>query len=147
MVKNPLANAGDTGDMSWIPGLGRSSGGGHGKPLQYSCLENPMDRGARWATVHRVTKSWTWLSNYACSHATLKWFALILHPAFKPDWLKWFLNYKRNLTRKTYTANSAGRSHRRHTRCPWGRGESCHFHCPAHFFNSQSQDETANRAG
>ena len=44
-----------------IHGLGRSSGGGHGKPLQYSCLEYPMDRGAWRATVHGVTKSWTWL--------------------------------------------------------------------------------------
>ena len=43
------------------PGLERSPGGGHGNPLQYSCLENPMDRGAWWATVHRVTKSQTWL--------------------------------------------------------------------------------------
>ena len=42
-----------------IPGLGRSPGGGHGSPLQYSCLANPMDRGAWKATVHRVTKSWT----------------------------------------------------------------------------------------
>ena len=47
VVKNPLANAGDTGDSGLIPGLGRSSGGGNGNPLQYSCLENPMDREAR----------------------------------------------------------------------------------------------------
>ena len=47
VVKNPLANAGDTRDMGSIPGLGRSSGGGNGNPLQYSCLENPMDREAR----------------------------------------------------------------------------------------------------
>ena len=46
-----------------IPGLGRSPGGGHSNPLQYSCLENPMDRGAWQATVHEVTKSWTQLSN------------------------------------------------------------------------------------
>ena len=45
--------------------LGRSPGGGYNNPLQYSCLENPMDRGAWWATVHRVTKSWTRLSNRA----------------------------------------------------------------------------------
>ena len=51
MVKNPPANAGDMRDMDWIPGSGRSPGGGHGNPLQYSCLENPMDRGAWWATV------------------------------------------------------------------------------------------------
>ena len=45
-VKNPPANAGDIGDVDSIPGLGRLPGGGHGNPLQYSCLENPMDRGA-----------------------------------------------------------------------------------------------------
>ena len=44
MVKNPHANAGDLGDLSWIPGSGRSPGGGHGNPLQYSCLENPMGK-------------------------------------------------------------------------------------------------------
>ena len=59
VVKNPPANAGDIRDTVFIPGLGRSPGGGHGNPLQYSCLENPMDRGAWWATVHGVTKSWT----------------------------------------------------------------------------------------
>ena len=58
VVKNPPANAGDIRDMSSISELGRSPGGGHGNPLQYSCLENPMDRGAWWATIHRVAKSW-----------------------------------------------------------------------------------------
>ena len=53
MVKNPPAN---TGDMDVIPGLGRSPGEGNGNPFQYSCLANPMDRGAWQATVHRVTK-------------------------------------------------------------------------------------------
>ena len=48
-------------DADLIPRLGRSPGGGHGNPLQYSCLENPVDRGASWATDHRVTKSQTWL--------------------------------------------------------------------------------------
>ena len=52
-------NAGESGDMDLIPGSGRSPGGGHGNLLQYFCLENPMDRGACWATVHRVAKSWT----------------------------------------------------------------------------------------
>ena len=52
MVKNPPANAGDEGDMGLIPVSGRSSGEGNGNPLQYSCLENPMDRGAWWVTVH-----------------------------------------------------------------------------------------------
>ena len=54
--KKPPANAGDAG---LIRGSGRSPGGGHGNPLQCSCLENPMDRGAWWAMVHRVTGSWT----------------------------------------------------------------------------------------
>ena len=58
VVKNPPANAGDIRDLGSIPGSGRSPGGGHGNPLQYSCLENPLD----WrATVHRVTKSQTQL--------------------------------------------------------------------------------------
>ena len=48
--------------MGSIPGSGRSPGGGSGNPLQYSCLENPMDRGPWWATVHGVAKSWTQLS-------------------------------------------------------------------------------------
>ena len=52
MVKNPLANAGNIRDVSLIPGPGRSPGGVQGNPLQYSCMENPMGRGAWWATVH-----------------------------------------------------------------------------------------------
>ena len=54
--KEPACNSGDTGDMGLIPGLGRSPGEGHGNPFQYSCLENPMDRGAWQATVHRVAE-------------------------------------------------------------------------------------------
>ena len=57
-VENLPANAGDTGDLDLIPGLGRSPGEGNGNPPQYSCLGNPVDRGAWWATVHGVTKSW-----------------------------------------------------------------------------------------
>ena len=53
----------NAGDLSSIPGSGRSPGEGNGNPLQYSCLENSMDRGAWWATVHGVTKSQTWLSD------------------------------------------------------------------------------------
>ena len=56
MVKNPPANAGVAGVIGSIPGSGRSPGGGHGNPLQDSCLENPMDRGAWWATVHGITE-------------------------------------------------------------------------------------------
>ena len=59
MVENPADNAGDSGDMSLIPGLGRSPGGENGNPLQYSCLENPMEGETWWATIHRLIKSWT----------------------------------------------------------------------------------------
>ena len=59
VVKNLPASAGDTRDAGLIPGLGRFPGGGPGNPLQYSCLENPMDRGAWWATVHGVAWSQT----------------------------------------------------------------------------------------
>ena len=58
-VKNPPANAGDSGDLGSIPGLGRSSGKGKGNPHQYSCLRNPMNGEAWWVTVHGVAKSWT----------------------------------------------------------------------------------------
>ena len=59
VVENSPANAGDIRDSGLILGLGRSPKGGNGKPLQYSCLENPMDIGAWQAMVHGVTKSWT----------------------------------------------------------------------------------------
>ena len=55
--KESACNAGDSGDVGSIPGSGRSPGGGHGNPLQSSCWENPIDRGAWWAAVHRVTES------------------------------------------------------------------------------------------
>ena len=61
MVKHLVYNAGDLGS---IPGSGRSSGEGSGNPLQYSCLENPMDGGAWWAIVQRVAKSWTRLNDF-----------------------------------------------------------------------------------
>ena len=69
VLKNPSANEGDIRDTGLIPGLGRSPGGGQGNPLQYSCLENPMDRGAWLARIHRVAKNETQLkglSMYAC---------------------------------------------------------------------------------
>ena len=65
VVKNPLANAGDEGDLGSIPGSGRSPGGRHGNPLQYSCLENLTDRVAWQSTVHGVTKSWTRLKRFS----------------------------------------------------------------------------------
>ena len=60
VVKNPSVNA---GDMALIPGLGRSPGGGNGNPLLYSCVGNPMDKGAWQAIVHGVTKNWRQLSD------------------------------------------------------------------------------------
>ena len=74
MVKNLPANAGDIRDVGSIPGAGRSPGGGHGNLLQYSCLENPVDRGTWWAAVRRVAQSQTQLkqlSMYACIYYTL----------------------------------------------------------------------------
>ena len=69
MVKNPLANAGDTRDSGLIPGMGRFPRVGNGNPLQYSCLENFMDRGAWRATVHGVAKSRVLLSTHAYTHS------------------------------------------------------------------------------
>ena len=63
-VKKPLINA-DVRDMSLIPGLGRSPGGGHGNPLHCAWLENPMDRGTWWAIAHRVAKSCTWWKQFS----------------------------------------------------------------------------------
>ena len=68
VVKNPPASA---GDMGLIPGLGRCPGIGNGNLLQYSCLGNPMDRGAWWATVHGVAKSRTQLSDYTTTTTLL----------------------------------------------------------------------------
>ena len=64
VVKNPPANAGDIRELGSIPGLGRFLGGGHGNPIQYSCLENPTDRGAWWAIVHGIAKSRARLSDF-----------------------------------------------------------------------------------
>ena len=69
VVKDPWANAEEKRDVGSILGLGRSAGGGHGNPLQYSCIESPMDRGTWQVTVHVVTRSqarWKQLSMHAC---------------------------------------------------------------------------------
>ena len=78
MVKNPPANAGDSNS---IPGSGRSPGEGNGNPFQYSCLENPMNRGAWWATVHGVTKSRTSPSEHTLTH-------FIIHWKYTYEWMK-----------------------------------------------------------
>ena len=66
-TKGSAYSVGDREDVDLIPGSSRSPGGGRGNPLQYSCLENPMDRGGWWAAVHGGSKSWTQLSNWACT--------------------------------------------------------------------------------
>ena len=78
VVKNSPANTGDKGDPGSIPGSGRSSGEGHGNPLQYSCLENLMDREAWWAMVYRVTKSWTRLKQLS-THTYIHAYILYRH--------------------------------------------------------------------
>ena len=83
MVKNPPANAGDTKDSGSIPELGRYLGRRNGNPLQYSCLENPMDRGAWWAAVHRVAKSRTRLER------------LIMHACIRGQYLS-FVTHNRD---------------------------------------------------
>ena len=72
VVKNLPASAGDTGDKGSIPGSERSLGGGNGYSLQYSCVENRMDRGAWGVKVHRVPKSWPWLTGWAFMQCHLK---------------------------------------------------------------------------
>ena len=87
MAKNPPVNAEDVRDAGSIPGLGRSPGGGHGTPLQYSCWENPMDRGAWQATVHGVVKSWTWQSVWAHTHIVNSWWECkMVQPLRKSVW-------------------------------------------------------------
>ena len=77
-VRNPRASAGDSGS---IPGSGRSPGGGHGNPLQYSGLEKPMDRGAWWATVHRAAKSWTQLKRISTdTHLSIQSCKMLFNP-------------------------------------------------------------------
>ena len=80
MVKNLPANTGDARDRDWIPGSGRSSGEGNGNPLQYSCLGNPMDRGAWGATVQGVAKELD-MTEHTCTN--------IPH-AIKDSWWVWF---------------------------------------------------------
>ena len=86
VTKNPPANAGDVRDKGATSGLGRPSGGGHGNPFQYSCLENPMDRGALQAIVHSGAKSCT----------QLKWLSIAQHHIgraaicfIQPNWFKY----------------------------------------------------------
>ena len=87
MVKNPPANAGDIRDTGCIPGSGRSPGGGHGNPLQYSCLKIPMDRGAWGAAVHRVTQSRTRLKGLStqCPPSSSMWLQMVKCHSFMAE--------------------------------------------------------------
>ena len=90
LVKNPPANAGDTRDAGSIPGSGRSPGAGHGRPLQCSCLEDLMVRGAWWVMVRRAAKSWArlkWLSMH--TGGIQLQFSLMIFLVF-PFYLLWF---------------------------------------------------------
>ena len=96
VVKNPAANAGDIRDVGSIPGLGRFPGGGHSNQHQYSCLENPVHRGAWQAIVHRFTKSWTqlkWLSTHPIR--SLPWMVQWqrIHLPMQETWV-WSLGWK-----------------------------------------------------
>ena len=80
VIKNPPATAGDARDTGSIPGSGRSPGGGHGNPVKYSCLENPIDKGVWWVTVHGITKSRTQLKACTQTHTDLN---IVQAPFFK----------------------------------------------------------------
>ena len=129
VVKNLPVNVGDIRDVGSIPRSGRSPGKGNGSPLQYSCLENPRDRGAWRATVYSVTKSWTWLKwlsthiciyvwgggQQHCSIGCAFWFFMLdvqanfgnaihsLDGSFLKikNFLIWFRRYFKNLTMST----------------------------------------------
>ena len=99
VVKNLPANAGDTGGLDLIPGLGRSPGEGNGNPLQYSCLETSMDRGAWWAMVHGVLESQTTqrqLTTHACSMSVndCRTLGIILASQLLPGTRRFFFLFK-----------------------------------------------------
>ena len=87
MVRNPAASAGDVRDLGLIPGSGRSTGGVNDNPFQHSCLENPMDRGAWWAAVHRVAKSWTGLKQLSMHAPLFLQCSLVLCYIFCREWV------------------------------------------------------------
>ena len=95
-INNPPLSVEDTGDVGSIPGSGKCPGGGNDSPLQYSCLENPMDRGAWWATVHEVIRESGQLGDWAhkrssyhiselsCTHTSWSWWVVSASPPSKP---------------------------------------------------------------
>ena len=105
----------NAGDLGSIPGSGISPGEGNGNPLQYSCLENPMDRGAWWATVHRITKIWTRLSNFTFTFTLL----VIQIPSSYKDACHIGLGFPGSTMIKNLPAND--KQTRRHGFDPWVR--------------------------
>ena len=97
LVKNLPAKTGDTTDKRSIPGSGRSPGERNGNPLQYSCLENSMDRGAWLAVVHGIAKSWTWLSTHACTHNQRQYQNTFYHKTYKYFSNKYVILYMHNI--------------------------------------------------
>ena len=85
VVKSPSANAEDGRDVSSVPGLGKAPGGRHNDPLQYSCLENPMDRGPWWATVHRVAESRTQLKRLSTLHEGISFCFSSISSSYQPS--------------------------------------------------------------
>ena len=113
LVKNLPPGAGDARDVGSMPGWRRSPGVGNGNPPQYSCLENPMDKGAWWATVHGVAKSWKWLSTRVCMHACTHTHTQSIHALELYPWEKNILksnnndnNYKNNYNVKSCVATT-----------------------------------------
>ena len=122
LVKNRPANAGDIKDVGSIPGSGRSTGGGHGNPLQYSWLENPVDRGGWQATVYRVTQSRTWL----------KWLSLHVHISY--------IILGNNKNKKLFQRQEAWHLLERHSVAASWKGEQWELQCsgvrnPKQMFN------------
>ena len=117
VVKNPPANAGDIKDAGSIPGLGRSPGGGHDNPLQYSCLQNPIDRGTWRVTVHMVTKSQTWWKRLSM-HAWLLWTLLCARQFWRMK-DPWKIKQIIAITKKKISESLSSQS------CPLGRRTHC----------------------
>ena len=95
--------SGEVRNKGWIPGLGRSAGGGHGNLLQYSCLEDPMDRGAWWATVHGVTWSQTRLTGELSTHGctTLRMYRKLRHTSHGWTGMALELNFNKSVKKKS----------------------------------------------
>ena len=104
-VKNSPANARASGDAGSIPGPGTSAGRGNGNPLQYSCLKNPMDRGAWRATVHEVSKTHTWLNNWTGAWVDLKSQKCIQNTDLLSNHVGFLFCEEKNTSRKKFQQN------------------------------------------